>query len=618
MPLARYDLHLHTEVSPDCDTAISAIEAHCLALGLTGIAVTDHDSLEGALRLRDRAKKLHIIIAEEISTRDGDVIGLFLKERIPPKLSALDTMQAIHAQGGLVYLPHPFDKPRARRNGGASLHVLAPQIDIVETFNGKIGRGHYNTLAADFAARHGKIAAGGSDAHTLGAIGTVVNEFEGLTETDSPAAFLEGLRKAHIVGKRRSPMSGWIARGRRPLTLALRRLREKKVNNSLPYNFLRLFVSRNTEFAPLPDGSLIRAGMPDILSGKMPMTAVSVQNTLVSKPRPRRCLILANPEAGGLRPRSPLTRLGLRLTEALGGPATDGFAHETPMPLIELTETAAEVGLAADVEPIPPKDQVAALVREAEREGYDTVVVAGGDGTIHNVAQALIGSSLRLGILPVGSANNIARALRLPFRVAEALQVIKEGIEHRIDVGRINDEYFIEGAGVGLFADALSAYGTEEPRRNQVMKALRNVGPLFWNPPVRQLRLTLDGVTQNEAANMVTVANAAYLGENFPVAPDAHMEDGLFDVIVVGAMTRGEMARFARTLMRGEHLRLPHVHRYQARTVEIARVVSSLAPIPVHADDHIVTTTPVRMEVVPGALRVLTLSPAVKPPETSD
>ena len=228
MPSARYDLHLHTEYSPDSDTALDAIERHALAQGLTGLAVTDHDSLEGALLLREKAKTLHVIVGEEVTTRDGDVIGLFLKERIPPRMSALETMQAIHAQGGLVYLPHPFDKSRARRTGGASLHSVLPEVDIVETFNGKIGRDHYNLFASDFARKHAKIGAGGSDAHHLRAIGTVINTFEAPDDLDDPGQFLQALALAHITGKRRSKLGGWLVRGRRPISLAWRRLRYGK------------------------------------------------------------------------------------------------------------------------------------------------------------------------------------------------------------------------------------------------------------------------------------------------------------------------------------------------------------------------------------------------------
>ncbi|HZP80222.1 MAG TPA: PHP domain-containing protein [Chthonomonadaceae bacterium] len=225
MGTVRYDLHLHTEFSPDCDTPLDAIEAHCLRRGLTGIAVTDHDSIEGALRLRDRARKLDVLVGEEVTAREGDVIGLFLEERIPPRLSAAETMEAIHAQGGLVYLPHPFDKRRARRTGGGSLLAILDQVDIVEAFNGKVGQDRYNALAEEFARRHGKLCGGGSDAHALNAIGTVYTEFD-LPEGEplTPAALLACLAEAQIVGKRRSPVGAWLVRGRRPLSLAWRRL----------------------------------------------------------------------------------------------------------------------------------------------------------------------------------------------------------------------------------------------------------------------------------------------------------------------------------------------------------------------------------------------------------
>jgi predicted metal-dependent phosphoesterase TrpH len=226
MPICRFDLHLHTEFSPDCDTDIHAIEAHCLKRGLTGLAVTDHDTITGALKLRDIAKKIQVIIGEEVSTRDGDVVGLFMRETVKPRMSALETMQAIHAQGGLVYLPHPFDKKRARRNGGASLLEVIDHIDIIEIFNGKVGSDRYNEMAAQFAHRHHKTGGGGSDAHDLNAIGTVTNELE-LPDNFTPPQFARAMMTANIIGTRRSKLGGVLVIGRRPFSLALRKLRKR-------------------------------------------------------------------------------------------------------------------------------------------------------------------------------------------------------------------------------------------------------------------------------------------------------------------------------------------------------------------------------------------------------
>jgi len=227
MATMRFDLHLHTEYSPDCDTALSDIEPHCLNMGLTGIAVTDHDRIDGALRLRDHVKTLRVIVGEEVSTRDGDVIGLFVERHIPRGMSAEETIHAIHAQGGLAYLPHPFDKMRARRTGGASLSSIAGLVDIVEAFNGKVARDHYNKMAADFAHRHSKVMGAGSDAHSLRAIGTVYTEFPMDAEYSCPTDFLSCLRYARLTGKRRNPLGGWLIRGRRPFNLAWRKLRKK-------------------------------------------------------------------------------------------------------------------------------------------------------------------------------------------------------------------------------------------------------------------------------------------------------------------------------------------------------------------------------------------------------
>ncbi len=229
--VVRYDLHLHTEFSPDCDTAVSKIEAHCLAHGLTGIAVTDHDTISGALKLRDSAKNIHVIVGEEVTSSDGDIIGLFLHERIPPGMSGVKTIQAIHEQGGIVYLPHPFDRTRVRRSGGASLSSIIDGVDIVEAFNGKVGQASYNTMAAEYALKNDKLRAGGSDAHSLQAIGTVTNEFtlpdDLAPDRMTPEFFLTALHSNLIRGRRRSKIGGAFIIGRRPFSLAWRRLRRR-------------------------------------------------------------------------------------------------------------------------------------------------------------------------------------------------------------------------------------------------------------------------------------------------------------------------------------------------------------------------------------------------------
>src|SRR5205823_2821624 len=116
----------------------------------------------------------------------------------------------------------------------------------------------------------------------------------------------------------------------------------------------------------------------------------------------------------------------------------------------------------------------------------------------HSVAQGMVNSPLLMGIIPMGTANNVARVLGIPLEVHQAMEVIGRKTVRRIDVGRVAGRYFLEAAGVGLFADAFVAFGKEEPRKYQVFRLLRVLGPMFWNPPVRNLQLTLDGVVEKD------------------------------------------------------------------------------------------------------------------------
>src|SRR5207247_782616 len=164
------DLHCHTSASFDSLSRPEAVVRAAAARGLTHLAITDHERIDGALAARAAAPpELAVIIGEEIRTAGGDMIGLFLDEAIPAGLSASETARRIREQGGLVGLPHPFDRFRSstgRRSSAADLDELVGLIDYVEVFNARlIGRG--NQRAAEFAAARGLPGAAVSDAHTI-------------------------------------------------------------------------------------------------------------------------------------------------------------------------------------------------------------------------------------------------------------------------------------------------------------------------------------------------------------------------------------------------------------------------------------------------------------------
>ncbi len=324
----------------------------------------------------------------------------------------------------------------------------------------------------------------------------------------------------------------------------------------------------------------------------------------------RRCLILANPQAGALSRKARRARLWAKadILELL--PRRPDYGVSPGLEL--LTDAAQRAGVIAQVEEAPPfKDyeRLARRMRAACEEGIDTIVAVGGDGTVRAFAQTLLqfglSERLALGILPLGTANNVAHSLMIPFDLDAAMQVLAEGAERRIDAGLVSGEYFLEAAGVGLFADAMQGFGREEPRPWQIGRLLRVLGPLFWNHRARTLQITLDGRRELDEAVMIAVANGPYLGEGVALAPGAALSDGLFDVILVGAISRSELVTFARAVLHGTHLELPFVRRVQAQCVEIRRVHHTHHALPVHADDHIAARTPVVISLVPDALRVL-------------
>jgi predicted metal-dependent phosphoesterase TrpH len=230
-PRSFLDLHCHSSASFDSVASPRKLVAKARRIGLTHLAITDHERIDGALRARDLVLQtqagandgLAIIVGEEVRSADGDLIGLYLERAVPPGLSAVDTAAAIHEQGGLVGLPHPFD--RFRSSGGSlagearqRLDALAGVVDYVEIHNARAYR-DANPLAAAFAESHGLPGTASSDAHSVMELGVAQTVVPG--RVDGPAALLALLADATILKGRAS----YLVRGWTPLAKVLQRAR---------------------------------------------------------------------------------------------------------------------------------------------------------------------------------------------------------------------------------------------------------------------------------------------------------------------------------------------------------------------------------------------------------
>ncbi|HET8822455.1 MAG TPA: PHP domain-containing protein, partial [Thermoleophilaceae bacterium] len=195
------DLHMHTDHSPDCATPVGTLLDAAKRVGLGAIAITDHNEISGALEARERADGIKVIVAEEVKTADqGEVIGLFIEEKIPRGMTLQETIAEIRRQGGLVYVPHPFDRMHAVPDYEHLLDIVE-EIDAIEVFNPRVAFSTFNEEAARFAAKYRIVAGAGSDSHVAQGLGSVkirMRDFDGAEE------FLESLRDADIVRKKQS------------------------------------------------------------------------------------------------------------------------------------------------------------------------------------------------------------------------------------------------------------------------------------------------------------------------------------------------------------------------------------------------------------------------------
>ena len=200
--LIEVDLHMHTDHSYDCATPVELLLATAREQGLGAIAVTDHNEISGALEAQAQAQGsgLHppvkVIVAEEVKTAgQGEVIGLFIQEKIPRGLSLQETIAEIRRQGGLVYVPHPFDRMHSVPDYENLLTVI-DEVDAIEVFNPRVAISAFNDEAARFAAKYRIPAGAGSDSHVPQGLGSVRIR---MRDFDGPQEFMQSLREAEIL-----------------------------------------------------------------------------------------------------------------------------------------------------------------------------------------------------------------------------------------------------------------------------------------------------------------------------------------------------------------------------------------------------------------------------------
>jgi predicted metal-dependent phosphoesterase TrpH len=205
----RVDLHSHTMWSGDSTTTPDEVERAVIEAGIDVLCITDHNTVAGALELAD-SLPCRVVVGEEMRTSAGELIGLFLTDRVAMGAPPAETARAIRDQGGVVYVPHPFDPMRRNLHVGALVELVhAGLVDAIEVLNAKTSLPSLNARADEFAAEHGLRRGGGSDAHVPDAIGAAYVE---MPDFDGPDEFLAHLPLGRVVGHHWDEARPWTPR----------------------------------------------------------------------------------------------------------------------------------------------------------------------------------------------------------------------------------------------------------------------------------------------------------------------------------------------------------------------------------------------------------------------
>lgn len=209
----RADFHSHSNYSRDSVIGPDAFVDTCVRKGVTCIAVTDHNEIEGAFVIQKLASeraagRLKVVVGEEVKTAEGEIIGLFLKELVPRGMSPEDTVEAIHEQGGLAVIPHPYDVFRRSVLTDEAIERVKTQVDAIEGFNCRNILSKHDQRARDTAAEVDKPITLGTDSHCPWEIGGALLE---LDDFDTPQELLQSLRGGRIIGHRSMPWVHWVS-----------------------------------------------------------------------------------------------------------------------------------------------------------------------------------------------------------------------------------------------------------------------------------------------------------------------------------------------------------------------------------------------------------------------
>lgn len=290
----------------------------------------------------------------------------------------------------------------------------------------------------------------------------------------------------------------------------------------------------------------------------------------------------------------------------IANPACGGGRGEKYIPQIERTLEDLKLEFKL-VKTSRPKEAIE-LARKAVAEGFQKIVAVGGDGTVHEVVNGILGTGAILGIIPIGDGNDISRCLHIPRDIPAACRLLEKVYTRTIDVGTANGTYFVGVASTGFDSVVTEIANEMTIKVRGPVKYTLAAFRALTSFRASNFYFNCDGKLSAERAMLIAVANTRNYGGGMKVAPAAELDDGLFDICLVREISRFHFIRVFPTVFSGQHIKDPNITIFRAREIEI----SSEKPFHVYADGEYIMPLPARFRIVPRALEVIVPSPATK------
>ena len=244
------------------------------------------------------------------------------------------------------------------------------------------------------------------------------------------------------------------------------------------------------------------------------------------------------------------------------------------------------------------------LALKSIKEGADVIVACGGDGTVNEIASSLVGSNVKLGIVPMGSGNGLASALKIPKSISGALNVIKNSNSTQIDVGEINKHYFFSNTGIGFDANVINNYSkTKQRRLGSYLRA--SLLTFFNNPPSLSVKITTESKSLRLKPFMVFVSNSNEMGYDISLTPKASIQDGMLDAIIVEPLNKLEIIYFGFLLLIKRPQSFKKAHYFLTKNLEITNLEKGGVLAQIDGESVQIKANQINIQIKQAALSVV-------------